>query len=359
MYDAIIVGAGPAGSKTAELLASNRFDVLLLEEDPRVGNPVQCTGIDSPRILPFSGAPEKIVMNRMNKARFYSQDGNYLELKANYQVHVIDRHKLDDEIAKNAKRKGAKLLTSTKFENFKRVNGHLEVETTRGVFETKLLVGADGPNSDVAKTAGIKLPEEYVIGYQETIKDDFSENIAELWFGSKITPDFFAWVVPERKNWARVGLAAKKDAVNYFRSFVSRRFNRVFEKKDVLGGVIRFGLIKDSVADNVLLVGDAASQVKPYSGGGIIYGLVGARFAANACIKAVEEKRFDYNFLKENYDKRWKEKLALGIRRGMLLHRTLHFVPDWMLSFGFTLAKPFSSLFSNLDMDLLFDQEIR
>lgn len=355
MYDTIIVGAGPSGSKTAEMLALAGKDVLVLEEDSTIGNPVQCTGIDSPRILPLSGAPEKIIMNKVNKARFYAQNGNYLELDANYIVRVFDRHRLDEEIAKRAKKAGAKIMTSTRFENFKRVNGHLEVGTTKGTFETKLLVGADGPNSTVAKLAGLKQPEEYVIGYQETIKHDFSDNIVELWFGHKITPDFFAWVVPEHKHWARVGLAAKKDSVKYLRSFVDRRFGKDLKKKDVLGGVIRYGLIKESVADNVLLVGDAASQVKAYSGGGIVYGLIGAGFAANASLQALKQNRFDYEFLKENYDKRWKQRLGSGIRRSLLLHRALHAVPDWLLGFSFTAAKPFRGILNHLDMDLLFD----
>ncbi len=355
MYDVIIIGAGPSGSKTAELLALSGKNVLLLEEHQTIGDPVQCTGIDSHRILSLSGAPENIVMNNVNKARFYSQDNNFLELRSKKIVHVINRHKLDKEIAKRAKHAGAKIITSARFENFNRVDNHLEIVTNRGNFETKLLVGADGPNSTVAKCAGIELPKDYVIGYQETIKNDFSDNIVELWFGSKISPDFFAWVVPENKNWARVGLAAKKNSVHYFRSFIKKRFNQTLEKKDILGGVIRYGLIENSVSDNILLVGDAASQVKPYSGGGIIYGLIGARFAANACFRSLNQKKYDDNFLKKNYDDKWKEKLALGINRGMMLHRSLHFIPDWMISFGFMIAKPFSSILNNLDMDLLFD----
>ena len=133
------------------------------------------------------------------------------------------------------------------------------------------------------------------------------------------------------------------------------RFDQKFEKKDILGGVIRYGLIKDSMADNILLVGDAASQVKPYSGGGIIYGLIGAKFAASACLKCLNKNRFDYNFLKENYDNEWKNKLAPAIKRGMVLHRSLHIIPDWLMSFGITISKPFSPILNNLDMDLLFD----
>lgn len=354
IYDVAIIGAGPAGSKTAELLARDGASVLLIEEHEKIGIPVQCTGINSHRILELSEVPEDIILNRVSKARFYSQSGKFLELKSKKPVYVIDRHKLDEEIAKRAKKAGADVITSTRFEKFEMATNYLEIKTNQGKFKAKLLIGADGPNSTVAKSVGLVLPEEYVIGYQETIKQDFSQNIVELWFGHSITPDFFAWVVPENEKWARVGLAAKQNAVHYFQNFIEKRFKQIFAKKDILGGVIRYGVIKDSVASRVLLVGDAASQVKPYSGGGIIYGLIGARFAADACLQALKRNRFDYIFLKENYDKKWKKKLAPAIRRGMFLHRSLH-LPNWIIDFAITTAKPFSSLLNNLDMDLLFD----
>ncbi len=354
IYDVAIIGAGPSGSKTAELIARNGASVLLIEEHEKIGFPVQCTGINSHRILPLSEVSNGIVLNHVNTARFYSQSGKFLELKSKNPVYVIDRKRLDEEIAKRAKKAGTDIITSTRFEGFERKTNYLEIKTNHGRFKAKLLVGADGPNSTVAKSAGLALPKEYVVGYQETIKHDFAENIVELWFGSSITPDFFAWVVPENEKWARVGLAAKQDAVHYFRNFIKKRFKQTFEKKDILGGIIRYGLIKDSVAARVLLVGDAASQVKPYSGGGIIYGLIGANFVANACLQALKKNRFDYIFLKENYDKRWKKKLAPAIKKGMFLHRFLH-LPNWVIDFTITTARPFSFVLNNLDMDLLFD----
>ncbi|MCX8178382.1 MAG: NAD(P)/FAD-dependent oxidoreductase [Candidatus Aenigmarchaeota archaeon] len=353
-YDVIVIGAGPAGCKTAELIAEKGYKVLVVEEHDEIGKPVQCTGIDSHRILELSGVSNKIILNKVNKARFYSENKNYLELNSKKWVYVIDRHKLDFEIAKNAIKAGTHIITSTRFKSMNYEKDKLKIITTKGTYICKILVGADGPNSTVARTANIPLPKDYLIGYQETIRGDFSDNIVELWFGKNICPDFFAWVVPESDKWARVGLANKNDSINYFRKFYSMRFEQELKKKDILGGIIRYGLIKDSTADRILLVGDAASQVKPYSGGGIIYGLIGARYAASACIDALESKKFNHEFLREAYDKKWKKKLAPAIKRGLLLHRLLH-SPNWLLNFGINVSKPFSVLLETLDMDLLFD----
>jgi digeranylgeranylglycerophospholipid reductase len=354
-YDVIVVGAGPAGSKTAELLAENGASVLMLEEHEKIGLPIQCTGLNSQRILTLSEVSDKIVLNKVQEARFYSQSGSFLELSSKKPVYVIDRHKLDSEISKRARKAGAKIKTSTKFLNFERQGELLHARTSKGSYTTRMIVGADGPNSTVARSCNIKLPKDYVVGYQETMRHDFSNNKVELWFGSKITPDFFAWVVPESDKWARVGLAAKQNAAVYFENFIKKRFDQELEKKNILGGVIRYGIIKESVSDNAILVGDAACQVKPYSGGGVIYGLIGARFAVSACLEALRRGMYDREFLKNVYDKKWKEKLVPAIRKGILLHRCLHAIPDWLFDSAIALAKPFSSSLNNLDMDLLFD----
>jgi geranylgeranyl reductase family protein len=354
VYDVAVIGAGPAGCKTAELAAKAGLKVLVIEEHEEIGKPVQCTGIDSHRILPLSGLGKEIVMNVVHKARFCVKN-SFLELDSPKPVYVIDRHKLDKGIAKLAAKQGADMITGSRFIGFERANP-LTIKTSTGVYKAKMIVGADGPNSTVAKRASIELPKDYVIGYQETVNADFSENIVELWFGKNITPDFFAWVVPESKDWARVGIASKTKPVEYFRSFMKNRFGLDYRKKDVLGGVIRYGIIKTSVSDNVLLVGDAACHVKPYSGGGIIYGLIAARYAAQACASAVNSNRFDKSFLVEVYDKKWKKDLLPGIRRGLVLHKLIHAMPDWMLALSLNVSKPLRPLLSKLDMDLLFNQ---
>ncbi|MEM5777961.1 MAG: hypothetical protein QXJ06_06030, partial [Candidatus Aenigmatarchaeota archaeon] len=90
--------------------------------------------------------------------------------------------------------------------------------------------------------------------------------------------------------------------------------------------------------------------------GGIIYGLIAAKFAAVACFLAVEKNRFDKEFLNKEYDRKWKKILFPAIKRGFILHNLIHIMPNWLFSLSLNIAKPFKPLLNNLDMDLLFNQ---
>ena len=353
IYDIIIVGAGPVGCKVGELIAKKGFNVLILEEHPGIGLPVQCAGLVSHRIFKLSKVSQKVVVNKVKKARLYCSN-NYMELKSKKSVYVIDRKKFDKELAKKAKSTGAEIKTSTRFLDYKRKN-LLRVKTNKGSYQTKLLVGADGPNSTVAKTARIKLPDNRLTGVQTTIKSNYNSNTVELWFDSDISPEFFGWVIPENKNWARVGLATKKNVVKCFDNFFLRKFNRKIKYKKFLAGTIRYGSIDNSVSNRILLAGDAASQVKPFSGGGLIYGLTGAEIAAKACIESLKEENYRKEFLKKNYDDAWKKKLAWPIRKGLTMSKIIHSFNDDQLGLLFLLTKMgnLTKLLEFTDVDLL------
>jgi len=354
MYDVIIVGAGPVGCRVGELLGKEELRVLILEEHPEIGKPVQCAGLVSHRIFDLSGASKDVVVNKVEKARFFSHDGNYIELKHKKPVYVIDRERFDKELAKKAQDAGVEIKTA-KFVDYEKDKECLKVNSTKGDFQTKLLVGADGPNSLVARVSGIKLPKNILTGVQSIIESKFDSDYVELWFSSEFAPDFFGWVIPESKTQARIGLATAKNVKERFKKFLKKRFDKPVKEKSKLAGVIRFGLIEDSVTDRVLLVGDAASQVKPFSGGGLIYGLTGAKLAAEACIKCLEKNRYEHQFLKENYDDAWKRELTGPIMKGLFLNKTIHSFSDNKLSISFSLIRKgkFTKLLEFLDMDLL------
>lgn len=355
MYDVVVVGAGPAGSRTAELIARDGFKVAILEEHPEVGKPIQCSGLVSHRIFELSGASDNVIVNVTKKARFYSPNGKFIELKSKKPVYVIDREKFDKELSIKATEAGAEIKRFTKFENYKITKDLIKIKTSEGMIESKILIGADGPHSTVAETSKLKLPENILVGVQSTIKSEFETDIVELWFGSEISPDFFGWVIPENENWARVGLASNKNSLNYFKNFLRIRFNQELEHKNDLAGVIRYGLIESSASDRIILVGDAASHVKPFSGGGIVYGLICAGMASDACKKSFKENNYSKKFLKENYDDVWKKKLFLPIKKGIMISKVIHSFSDNQLNFLFaTLRKSkFTKLMEFTDMDLL------
>jgi geranylgeranyl reductase family protein len=344
MYDIIVVGAGPAGCRTAELIAKKGYEVLVFEEHSQIGKPVQCTGLVSRRI---GKLPKEIVINKIKKARFYSGK-EYFEAKSKHFVNVIDREGYDKYLAKRAKAKGVKFKLGTRFLDFK----NDIVKINRGVYETKILVGADGPNSSVAKSVGLKLTNNILFAMQSTVEGNFESDTVELHFGSKASPGLFAWVVPENEETARVGLMVDRNPNKYFEKFLTKRIGKV-KRKNAFGDIIRYGLIACSASERVLLVGDAACQIKPFSAGGIVYGQIGAKYAAEACIKALETNDFSKNFLLNNYDKKWKKELEGPIKKGLLFKKIFSKISDSHYSFSLVKKLGISKLSSFFDMDFL------
>lgn len=342
--DIVIVGAGPSGSRTAEIVASKNYEVLVLEEHGEIGKPVQCAGLVSHRIEKI---PKQIILNKIKKARFFCGK-KYFEIKSKKSVYVIDRGKYDKFRARKAKEAGAKFKLNTRFLDFK--DG--KVITSNGNFQIKLLVGADGSNSTVATKTGIKLPKNLLKAVQVCVKSNFNSDTVELWFGSDIAPGLFAWVVPENENIARVGLMTDKNPNKYFEKFLKERIGngKIINR---IGGVERYGLIKKSVSDNILLVGDAACQIKPFSMGGIVYGQIGAKYAGKTCVKALKANQFSEKFLKKNYDKQWKKELAGPIRKGLLMKKIFSNVLNKPYSFELIKKLKITKLSSFLDMDFL------
>jgi len=344
MADVVVIGSGPAGCRTAEIVAKEGYEVIVIEEHSEAGKPTQCTGFVSEKI---GKIPDDIIVNKISKARFCSGKSCF-EVKSKKPMILMDRLGFDKFVFGEALAAGVQFRFSTRYKQFEEDN----VLTNNASYKTRILVGADGPNSTVARTNGLKLPENKLLLMQVNVKSTFDPSTVELWFGSNVAPGSFAWVVPENEEIARVGLMTDKNPILYFEKFLKDRIGEatVFNR---IGDSIRYGLIEKSVTNRVLLVGDAAAEVKPFSAGGLVYGQICARIAGEACINALEANDFSEKFFYENYEKVWKSQLAGAIKKGMMLKSVISKFEDNSVVFVMLNKLGLAKLASVIDVDLI------
>jgi len=110
-----IIGAGPVGCYTGYLLAEQGHKVTIIEEHETIGLPFQCTGIVSSEFADIIKIKRSFLKNTIKKARIYSPEHNYFELKFSKANYVLDRTKLDQHLARKAQKSGVKILTRHRF----------------------------------------------------------------------------------------------------------------------------------------------------------------------------------------------------------------------------------------------------
>jgi geranylgeranyl reductase family protein len=284
-----IIGAGPVGSYLASLL-SKKKDVSLFEEHSEIGKPVQCTGILSGTNELKLKIPKEMIVNKIKEVELISPDNNSIIFKLKNPDLIINREKFDKFICRKAVDNGAKLNLNHRFLDYKNKKIYLRNKNKLKEFEVEYLIGADGPNSNVAKSVNLFCKRKFWIARQARIKIKNNPELFKVYFGNKIAPGFFSWLVPENENIARVGVATFSNSDFYFKNFLKILKNpRVI---DYQAGLIpmydpKLTLFKD----NVYLVGDAAAQVKALSGGGIIKGMLAAEELNKAIILNLNYKR--------------------------------------------------------------------
>ncbi|MFA6888229.1 MAG: NAD(P)/FAD-dependent oxidoreductase [Candidatus Woesearchaeota archaeon] len=298
-----IIGAGPAGNYTAYLLAKAGYDVTIYEEHLNPGLPIQCTGILTEDVYKHLEVPEECITNKMQKVQVYAPDNTVFETKST--DIIVNRNLFDNFLLKKACKAGAKIEKGAKFLYYE--NNMLTIEKNKTVhhISAEILIGADGPNSKVSLLMGNKRIQTYV-GNQATVKGKFQCNTYQVYLGS-CCPEFFAWVVPESADVARIGLATKQTSQIYFNALLKKLNYTTSDILEHQGGLIPiYNPNQILQKNNMYLIGDAATTIKSSTGGGIIPTLE----AAETLVKCIQQKK---NFNKEL--KRKKLWLHLFLRK--------------------------------------------
>lgn len=319
MFDVIVVGAGPAGSHVAELLSLAGLKVIVLEKKPSVGK-TACSGLISTRIEDLVPVENGLIENLIQGVEFHCGDKAVRMKKGRIAAFVMDRAKFDNYLLTRAKRAGATVRMSEPFVNYSLTLGSVVVN---GKYRAKVLVGADGAASLVRNASGLPGKLEFMNGAIAYFDEPDSGQFVDVFYDNKYSPDFFAWRIPRGES-VEYGVASKKDHIGLLRKFLKSQ-NRSLQKyyaHPMVSGV------QETAGERLILVGDAAAQVKPFSGGGIIYGLLCAKTAASAILLAHKNNDFTKAFFEQHYDRKWKAKLLDKMELGSMVLGSIKSIND-------------------------------
>jgi digeranylgeranylglycerophospholipid reductase len=337
MHDVIIVGAGPAGTMCASLLEESDLDVLVIEKKSIIGVPVQCSGLVSKNLDRFVSVPGDCIEHEVRGAIVHGPGGEDIELrKPGTAAYVINRELFDKFMAGRIK---SRILLKTEARGIVIGKDKVKVSTSRGYFVSRALIGCDGPGSVVRRHFGVEPPEIVQGIIAITSEKDDSDHV-ELWL-DRDECDGFLWRIPrkERVEYGMLGTGVK------FRQL--ERFFRLGDGYKKSAGLIPMGGCR-SYFDRTLLVGDAAAQTKPWSGGGIIYGFTCANHAANTLQRALKDKDLSQESLK-SYEDIWRNEIGKPISIGMMARELYKEIDERGLSELF--RKLASRDLNSLDMD--------
>ena len=290
-HDVIIVGAGPAGALLGYLLAQQQFQVLLIEKKkfPRYK---PCGGGLTRRalaLLPFDIS--QIVEDVTTRASLFLS--NRILLETTYPdpiITMVMRDKFDAFLMDRALQAGVAFMDETEFRDADRTDGIVRVITTNVTFETRVLVGADGVNSRVARILGHRVASRKMTALEGEVyfsdPDILKKFKGSVHFDFGVIPAGYGWIFPKGDHLSTGVLTLRKkikDMQGYYTSYLERKgFRSGYKIKSLRGHLIPYGTgRKNNLAGPCsLLVGDAAGLSDPITGEGIYYALREAQIAA-------------------------------------------------------------------------------
>ena len=322
-YDIIVVGAGPAGSMAARFAAEQGVSVLMLEKDRDVGYPVRCgEAISKAGIEEFITSDEKWIAAKISKFSLNAPDGSEVIVEFGDAGYVLERRIFDYELARTAAEADVDILTRAYVNGLLFDNGIVsgvkyEYNGEQKEVKSKIVIAADGVESRVGRWAGLKTHIDFrdmESAVQITAANiPVDQNTLYFYFGKDVAPNGYFWVFPKGNKKANIGLGVSgligknKSAQSFLDDFMNKHYPHAPVLTKIAGGVPCSITLDKISAPGIMLVGDAARQVNPLSGGGIASGMIGGKIAGTIAGEAIKQNKLDHIL---TYDKAWHERLG-------------------------------------------------
>jgi len=325
MYDVIVVGAGPSGSYAALRLAQLGYQVIVLEQKEDAGENICCTGIISAECLDTFNL-DAAILREASSARFFVPCGQFIRFeRENPPAYIIDRASLDRALKQRAQSGGAEYLFSTRVIDItpesEYVSATVDYRGEQRIFTARIVVLACGLECQLPEKLGLGRITNFAIGAQAEVNTNINE--VEVYFDQELFPGFFGWLVPTSSGKGLAGLLVRESPASYMKGFLQRLHAQgkiASTDIDIKFDTVPLATLSQTSGDRIIVVGDAAGQVKPTSGGGIYFGLLCADIAIECLQKAFQENDFSATELSA-YDKQWRARLGRELKAGYRVRR--------------------------------------
>lgn len=292
-WDVIVVGGGPAGLSAARFSAELGLKVILFESHSDIKAWKPCGEGTSKSTFETAGIEPKpgIVTNELNM-RVYAPSGKYVEIPMH--GYAINKDLFLQELAKKAVLAGAEIRVGERVEGvLKEGSRVIGVRTSKGEsVRGKVVVGADGYNSVVAKSSGLDNSTEPIPTYQYKMVglELDSHTTGHIYVGS-MAPGGYAWIFPKDDQVSNVGIGVRNGSPKqYLDKFIKER-PEIFRKAKIIGFggfvVPIGGMAREYIGDGVILIGDAAGTVIPFTGAGIHSSIAAGKAASKVIGSAI------------------------------------------------------------------------
>lgn len=325
MYDIAIIGAGCLGNYLAMKLSQHGFRVLVTDKKSEAGTKVCCTGIISKKCHDLLSEDIIPIVKKIKSVLVSAPYNHCFDLNNHDNFfYVVNRPELEKSLSIQAQSNGAELKFATEVTNIEIENNHVIINTlTREgfkCFSSRMAVIATGYGSRLTRKLGLGQINHYVIGIQSEVMSK-EDNRAEIYIDKQVSSPGFAWLVPTWNNRAFAGLLCKTNPKIYMKRFLEilESQNKIIKNNnDFELRLIPIKPLKKTYTERVLVIGEAAGQVKPLTGGGIYYGILGANIAFEIINNAFIANNFSEQFL-STYQKLWHSKLKQELDTGYYL----------------------------------------